>query len=206
MDILQELSKLKTAAELTRALATLQKLMRETEDRIDALRSELGAAIRKGAAQDQKFIKEKLRNEEDRYRDLEVTAESLPAEIETARQIELSAQMEAKHADAIKLQKGIFDLYIELDKHCSAAAPLLREIPKLTEQFRLIDMALSEAGRQDLVLHHPLSILSEYLRRQNITLPTTIPEYFPPHPDGAALSRISEILALLGRLRKKSEN
>ena len=107
-----------------------------------------------------------------------------------AAEAEVQAELEAKGKAAVKMNAKLKTTLIAFATTAETLAGHAAEIKQLRAEILTANNAVREGGRGDLVQHDPVRGLVELAERQvaDSVKGLVIPEFWPAHPDGAALS------------------
>ena len=111
-----------------------------------------------------------------------------------AVEAEAQAELEAKGKAAVKMNAKLKTTLIAFATTAETLAGHAAEIKQLRAELITMNNVVREGGRSDLVQHDPVQGLVEIAGRQvaDSAKGLVIPEFWPPHPDGAALLRLTK--------------
>ena len=111
-----------------------------------------------------------------------------------AAEAEVQAELEAKGKAAVKMNAKLKTTLIAFATTAETLAGHAAEIKALRAKLITMNNVVREGGRSDLVAHDPVRGLAELTGRQvhDPVKALVIPEFWPPHPDGAALLKLKK--------------
>ena len=187
-----KLQGLKSVADFAKAKGEIKSRIEYLEEKIALLHRRLvDVQFEPSSSSDRAALREEVRRYEDEIQDLDAAALGIGPREAAAEQAERA--LAARQPEAKAHQKRLHSLYLEQHKHLLALGPIIKEIREVGQQLDALNRVFAEAGRSDLRLEHPLSMLRRLTGRANTDVITQLPFYEPPHADGPLLARMHEV-------------
>ena len=186
--ILSSLKKLKSSADFTAAIDTLETEHAEAVAAVGEFEAGRESAIFGGG--DLGKLERDIAEAEGRVKTLSIAKSGAERRRTEAVEAEAQAELEAKGKAAVKMNAKLKTTLIAFATTAETLAGHAAEIKQLRAELITMNNVIREGGRSDLMQHDPVQGLVEIAGRQvaDSVKGLVIPEFWPAHPDGAALS------------------
>ena len=190
--ILRSLKKLKSSADFTAPIDTLETEHAEAVAAVGELEAGRESAIFDGG--DLAKLEADISAAEGRAKTLNIAMEGARKRREAAIEAEATAALEAIGKAAQKLTGKLLAELISFGKVAEALSDHAKAITSLRREIAGRNTELRTAGRGDLAVDDPIRSLPEIVGRQvhDPVKALVIPEFWPRHPDGPALALLKK--------------
>ncbi len=192
MNILSNLTKLKSAADFSAAITDLEREHAAALAAVADLESQREDLIFSGG--DLVKLEADISAAEGRAKTLAVAMEGARTRRDAAAEAEAQAELEAVASDARKLNVKLRAQLIDFGKVAETLASHAEKIKGLREQITVANIRVRTCGRSDLVISDPWKELPEIVGRvvgdpmRNLH----IEEFWPRHRKGPALLKLTK--------------
>ena len=187
-NILKQLPGLKSASDFDAAITTLERELAEATTAVNELEGKREDLIFSGGNLSK--LEADILAAESRVKTFGIAITGATKRRTEAVEAEAQAELEAKGKAAVKMNAKLKTTLIAFATTAETLAGHAAEIKQLRAEILTANNAVREGGRGDLVQHDPVRGLVELAERQvaDSVKGLVIPEFWPAHPDGAALS------------------
>ena len=193
---LPRLQSLKTAADYEKAVREIGAAISETEVKLAELNGRLPTAFFDSPEAELEKIRSEIGTLKDDVETLRAAQSEAGRRREEMAHAERMAEIEAELKEAQGYAEALLAEYVELDVLLAKAAERLEKAERLGKKIKEANGVARNAGRNDLMVDHPVVRLARHLDTQildPIHAYQPLPHYRPPHPDGSPYSHFKEL-------------